>query len=140
NDTLVGSKGGDVLLGGDDNDTLTGFLGDDQVFGQVGDDRMIWSSNDGTDLNEGGDGADTVEVNGLDINEVFSAAPNGERVRFERTTPATAPFSIDIGTSENLVLNANGGDDVFNGSTGLAGLIQITVDGGPGNDTLNGGD
>jgi Ca2+-binding RTX toxin-like protein len=140
NDTLVGSKGGDVLLGGDDNDTLVGFLGEDQVFGQAGDDRMIWSRADGTDLNEGGDGSDTVEVNGLDINEVFSAAPNGDRVRFERTTPATAPFSIDIGTSENLVLNANGGNDVFNGSNGLAPLIKLTVDGGPGNDTLNGGD
>jgi Ca2+-binding RTX toxin-like protein len=51
-----------------------------------------------------------------------------------------APFSIDIGTSENFVLNANGGDDTFSGSNGLAALIQLTVDGGTGNDVILGGD
>src|SRR5262249_13886461 len=48
-------------------------------------------------------------------------------------------FSIDIGTSESLVLNANGGDDTFSATGNLATLIQITVDGGAGNDTLLGG-
>src|SRR5262249_52507190 len=48
-------------------------------------------------------------------------------------------FSIDIGTSENLVLNANGGDDSFTASNGLAGLIALSVDGGAGNDTIIGG-
>src|SRR5262249_30550607 len=58
------------------------------------------------------------------------------RVGFDRLDPA--PFSIDIGTTENLVLNANGGDDSFSASGNLAALIQITVDGGAGNDTLLG--
>ena len=49
-----------------------------------------------------------------------------------------APFSIDIGTSENLVLNANGGDDSFSATGNLAALIKITVDGGTGNDNLLG--
>jgi Ca2+-binding RTX toxin-like protein len=70
--------------------------------------------------------------------EVFTATPNGTRVRFDRVTPA--PFSLDIGTAENLVLNMNGGDDSFTGSNGLATLIKLTVDGGPGNDTIIGGD
>ena len=47
---------------------------------------------------------------------------------------------VTIGTAENLVVNANGGDDTFTASNGLASLISITVDGGPGNDTLLGGD
>src|SRR5204862_462508 len=51
-----------------------------------------------------------------------------------------APFSIDIGTSEHLVLNANGGDDVFTASNGLAKLISLSVDGGTGNDRITGGD
>src|SRR5262249_29962892 len=38
----------------------------------------------------------------------------------------------------NLVLNANGGDDTFSASGNLAALIQITVDGGAGNDTILG--
>src|SRR4051812_30555765 len=138
NDTLLGKGGADLLFGGDDNDTLTGGDGDDQDFGQLGDDRMIWNPGEDTDLNEGGDGIDTVEVNGGNGAETFSATANGTRVRFDRLTPA--PFSIDIGTSESLVLNANGGDDPFTASNGLAPLIQLTVDGGAGNDTITGGD
>src|SRR4029434_2821767 len=137
NDQLTGSQGNDVLLGGADNDTLIGGDGDDQVFGGSGNDRMIWNPGDDTDLNEGGSGVDTVEVNGGNGTEVFSVTANGTRVRFDRITPA--PFSIDIGTSENLVLNMNGGTDTFTGSNGLATLIQITVDGGTGNDTITGG-
>ena len=138
NDTLLGKGGADQLFGGDGNDTLTGGTGNDQVFGQAGNDRMIWNPGEGSDLNEGGDGIDTVEVNGGNGAEVFTVTANGTRVRFDRTNPA--PFSLDIGTSENLVVNMNGGDDVFTAGNGLAPLIAITVDGGAGNDTITGGD
>ena len=57
-------------------------------------------------------------------------------MRFDRLNPA--PFSIDIGTSENLTLNANGGDDSFSATGNLAALIKLTVDGGIGNDNLFG--
>jgi len=137
NDTLLGKGGTDLLFGGGDNDTLTGGDADDQAFGQGGDDRMIWNPGDDTDLNEGGDGTDTVEVNGGNGAEQFTATANGARVRFDRVAPA--PFSIDIGTSENLVLNANGGDDTFSATGNLAALIGLTVDGGAGNDRLLGG-
>ncbi len=137
-DTLLGMGGNDFLFGGAGNDTLTGGAGDDQVFGEAGNDRMIWNPGDGTDLNEGGAGNDTVLVNGGDASEVFTATPNGSRVRFDRTSPF--PFSLDIGTTENLVVNMNGGDDVFTGSNGLAPLISLTVDGGAGNDQITGGD
>jgi len=138
NDTLLGKGGADLLFGGSENDTLTGGDADDQAFGQSGDDRIIWNPGDDTDLNEGGDNTDTIEVNGGNGTEQFTETPNGTRVRFDRINPA--PFSLDIGTSENLVLNANGGDDTFSGSNGLAPLIKTTVDGGSGNDTLNGTD
>ncbi|HJQ81205.1 MAG TPA: calcium-binding protein, partial [Lacipirellulaceae bacterium] len=136
NDTLLGKGGFDFLFGGAGNDTLTGGDADDQVFGQAGNDRMIWNPGDDTDLNEGGAGTDTVEVNGGGGAEVFTTTANGTRVRFDRLDPA--PFSIDIGTSENLVLNANGGDDSFSATGNLAALIKITVDGGAGNDTILG--
>jgi Ca2+-binding RTX toxin-like protein len=136
NDILLGRGGADFLFGGPDNDTLIGGDGDDQCFGESGDDRMIWNPGDDTDVNEGGDGIDTVEVNGGDGAEVFATTANGARVRFDRVSPA--PFAIDIGTSENLVLNANGGDDRFSATGNLAALIKITVDGGAGNDTLLG--
>jgi Ca2+-binding RTX toxin-like protein len=137
-DRLLGSGGSDLLFGGNDNDILTGGDADDQAFGQGGSDRMIWNPGDDTDLNEGAGGVDTVEVNGGNAAERFTATAtaNGARVRFDRVSPA--PFAIDIGTSENLVLNAGGGDDSFSATGNLAALIKITVDGGAGGDTLLG--
>jgi Ca2+-binding RTX toxin-like protein len=136
NDTLSGRGGFDLLFGGTETDTLTGGDGDDQVFGESGDDRMIWNPGDDTDLNEGGSETDTVEVNGGNGAEVFTTTANGARVRFDRLDPA--PFAIDIGTAENLVVNANGGDDSFSATGNLATLIQITVEGGAGDDSILG--
>jgi Ca2+-binding RTX toxin-like protein len=136
NDTLLGKGGADLLFGGTENDTLTGGTGDDQAFGQGGNDRMIWNPGEGTDLNEGGADTDTVEVNGGNGAEQFTTTANGTRVRFDRVTPA--PFSLDIGTSERLTVNANGGDDSYSATGNLAALIAITVDGGTGNDNLSG--
>ncbi len=138
NDTLLGKGGNDLLFGGDGNDTLTGGDGDDQMFGQAGNDRMIWNPGDDSDLMEGGDGIDTAEVNGGNGAEQFTLTANGTRVRFDRVNPA--PFSLDIGTTENIVVNMNGGDDTFTAGNGLASLISLTVDGGTGNDTITGGD
>ena len=135
-DTLAARGGFDVLLGGSGRDTLTGGDADDQAFGGSGDDRMIWNPGDDTDLNEGGSGTDTVEINGGGGDEDFTTTANGSRVRFDRVNPA--PFAVDIGTSENLVLNANGGNDNFSATGNLAALIRITVDGGAGNDTILG--
>jgi Ca2+-binding RTX toxin-like protein len=137
NDTLTGAGGNDLLFGGGGNDVLTGGDGDDQMFGQGGDDRMIWNPGDDTDLTEGGAGTDTVEVNGGDGAEVFTVTANGTRVRFDRLDPG--PFSLDIGTTEALVLEGNGGNDVFSATGNLAALIRLTVDGGGGNDTIGGG-
>ena len=97
---------------------------------------LIWNPGDDTDLFEGGTGIDTAEVNGGNGTETFTVTANGSRVRFDRVDPA--PFALDIGTTENLVLNMNGGDDIFSASGNLSPLIQITVDGGAGNDTIGG--
>ncbi|HEX2552566.1 MAG TPA: calcium-binding protein [Microvirga sp.] len=137
NDTLLGKGGADFLFGGTGNDILTGGDGDDQVFGESGNDRMVWNPGDDTDLFEGGADTDTAEVNGGGGAEVFTATANGTRVRFDRLDPA--PFSLDIGTTENLVVSMNGGDDTFSATGNLAALISVTVDGGAGNDTILGG-
>jgi Ca2+-binding RTX toxin-like protein len=136
NDTALGKGGNDFVFGGTDNDTLTGGDADDQVHGESGNDRMIWNPGDDTDLNEGGAGTDTVEVNGGNGAETFTTTANGTRVRFDRLTPA--PFSIDMGTDEKLVLNANGGDDRFSATGNLAALVALTIDGGTGVDNLLG--
>jgi Ca2+-binding RTX toxin-like protein len=136
NDTLLGKGGFDFLFGGTENDTLTGGDADDQVLGESGNDRMIWNPGDDTDLNEGGDGTDTTEVNGGGGAENFILSANNARVRFDRLDPA--PFSIDIGTTEKFVLNANGGNDTFTATGNLEVLINVTVDGGTGDDTILG--
>jgi Ca2+-binding RTX toxin-like protein len=138
NDTINGLGGNDLLFGGDGNDVMDGGTGDDQLFGQAGNDLMIWNPGGGTDLFEGGDGNDTAQVNGGNGAEIFTITANGTRVRFDRVTPG--PFSLDIGTTENLVVNAGGGDDVITAGNGLASLISLTLDGGDGNDTITGGD
>ena len=136
NDELVGGPAGEILRGGDDADVLTGGAGDDHVFGELGQDRMRWTPGDGSDLNEGGDGGDVVEVNGEAGGESFTATANGTRVRLDRLSPA--PFALDIGTSEDLVVSMNGGDDSFAATGDLAALIKITVDGGEDADTILG--
>lgn len=137
NDTLLGKGGNDLLFGGDGNDTLTGGVGSDQMFGEAGDDRMIWNSGDGNDLMEGGDGNDTAEVNGGNGDEQFAIVADGTRVRFERISPT--PVDLDIGTTENLIVHAGGGNDSISAVGNLATLITMTLDGGAGNDTILGG-
>jgi Ca2+-binding RTX toxin-like protein len=136
NDTLLGKGGNDFLFGGSENDILTGGDGDDQMFGESGDDRMIWNPGDDSDLMEGGAGNDTAEVNGGNGAEAFTITAQGTRVRFDRLDPA--PFKLDIGTTETIVVNMNGGDDTFSATGNLAALIKVTVDGGTGNDTILG--
>ncbi len=58
-------------------------------------------------------------------------------MRLDRLDPA--PFALDIGTTENLVVNMNGGDDTFSTAGNLSPLIKLTVDGGTGNDKIFGG-
>jgi Ca2+-binding RTX toxin-like protein len=136
NDQLLGKGGDDQLFGGRGNDVLTGGVGTDSAFGDAGDDLMIWNPGEGSDLNEGGAGNDTVEVNGAGVAEAFTVTDVGSRVLFDRVDPG--PFSIDIGTSENLVVNAKGGNDTFAATGNLAGLITLKVDGGAGDDTITG--
>ena len=136
-DLLYGRGGMDVLRGGAGNDVLVGGDANDQMYGEGGNDRMVWNPGDDSDLMEGGDGIDTAEVNGGGGNEAFTVIANGDRVRVDRVEPA--PFALDIGTTENLVVNLNGGDDTFSATGNLSSLIRFTVDGGTGNDTILGG-
>ena len=137
NDTLLGRGGVDLLFGGAGNDVLTGGDADDQMFGQGGDDRMIWNPGDDSDLMEGGEGNDTAEINGGGGAETFTITANVDRVRFDRVDPA--PFFVDIGTSENLVLNAGAGNDDISTTGNLAALTRLTLDGGAGDDRILGG-
>ena len=125
NDTLLGKGGFDLLFGGDGNDTLTGGDADDQIFGEAGNDRMIWNPGDDTRPHGRRHAAPTRS------RSTAATAPKSSPSR--RTARACASIAstprrsaIDIGTTENLVVNMNGGDDTFSAIGNLATLIKIT--------------
>src|SRR5690606_42077587 len=105
--------------------------------GGPGHGRMVWNRGDAADGWEGGDGNDTGEVNGGGGAEVFAITANGARVRFDRIDPA--PFMLDIGTTETLVLNAGGGNDTITATGNLAALTSLKLNGDDGDDTINAG-
>jgi Ca2+-binding RTX toxin-like protein len=147
NDTIDGSDAADLLDGGAGNDQIVpddnpaGTL--DDARGGDGDDTIVWNGGDDDDLNEGGAGADSSVVNGATADERFTIKPSATagRVRFDRlATPGPGPFSIDIGTTEQLRLEANAGNDRIKGAAGVAGLISTILNAGDGNDRVNGTD
>src|SRR5262247_1581440 len=127
------------LFGGAGNDVLTGGSGADQLFGGAGND--ILNGKGGNDLLFGGAGNDTL-IGGAGDDQVFGEAGNDRMIwnPGDGSDLFEGGDAIDTATTENLVLNANGGDDTITAGNGLAGLIKLTIDGGAGNDTITGGD
>jgi Ca2+-binding RTX toxin-like protein len=136
NDTLTGLGGNDTLIGGPDADTLTGGPGVDPHLGGDGDDLMIWNPGDGSEAVDGEAGNDTFQFNGSAGDEVMTYTANGQRVTFFRNL---GNITMDVGTTENLFVNALAGVDTITGGTGLS-IISTRVDGGDGDDILTGGD
>ncbi len=139
NDTITGGDAGDTLSGGDGDDTLIGGRGNDVIQGGAGADQMVWNPGDGSDTLDGGDGSDRLEFNGANVNEMVTlSAPGGGIARLTRDV---ANITIDMSNMEHVDLLLLGGADTYTGGAGLAAVLQsVTVSGGAGTDTLNGGD
>ena len=159
---VIGGSGDDTLTGNDQSNTLTGGKGADTIDGMGGDDLIIWNNGDGSDTVDGGSGTDVQRVNGSTQADTFViAAGMGGRLAFSRTSPG--PFMLNIGTVEGLDVRAGLGQDVITVQdlTGVAdlkflnlqgefendtidasalpaGLVDLTIDGGAGNDMLVG--
>src|SRR5262249_11759430 len=110
NDTIRGGNGADTLLGGDGNDFIDGNQGNDTALMGAGDDVFQWDPGDGNDTIEGQDGTDTMLFNGANLNEVFDASANGERVRFTRNI---GNIVMDLNDVERIDVNALGGADAI---------------------------
>jgi Ca2+-binding RTX toxin-like protein len=85
------------------------------------------------------DGTDRVTVNGSAAAETITIAAAAVAGHI-RVASSTASTSIDLVSTEALLVQTLGGDDTVAGSNGLATLTELTADGGSGNDTLGGGD
>jgi RTX calcium-binding nonapeptide repeat (4 copies) len=136
--TVNGGAGKDTIFGTEFADTIDPGDLDDTVNANDGNDTMIWNPGDDTDVMNGGDGVDTVIDVGGGGDEAFEIKPNGDRVSAARVNPA--PFNLDIGGTEKLTVQGNGGNDTITGAVGLADLIKLTITGGDGNDAVTGGD
>ena len=147
NDTIDGTDAADLLDGGAGNDTITPDDNPagtrDDARGGDGDDTIVWNGGDDDDLNEGGAGNDTSVVNGAPVAERFTIkpSPTAGRVLFDRlAAPGPGPFNVDIGTTEQLRLEANAGDDRILGADGVAGRIRTILNAGDGDDRVRGTD
>ena len=82
---------------------------------------------------------DTTTVNGTAGNDTIAIAPNAGAVD---VTGLAAAVKIVGSEAANDLLNVNGldGNDTISGAVGLAALIKLGIDGGAGDDTINGGD
>jgi hypothetical protein len=107
-DLLLGGDAVDQLFGGDGSDTIDGNKGADVAFGGNGNDTFIWDPGDGSDAFDGQDGSDTLVFNGAAGNEKFELSANDDRLRFTRDLGG---ITMDIGTTESVVANAEGGAD-----------------------------
>jgi Ca2+-binding RTX toxin-like protein len=80
---------------------------------------------------------DTVIVNGTDSNDSVVVAGDSTGVTVQGLAATVNVFGTDP-SLDQLVIKLLGGDDAFNASALQAGVIKLTVDGGPGNDVLVG--
>jgi len=132
NDILVGTEFPDTIDPGDEDDTVR--AGD-------GNDTIVWKPGFDSDVINGGDGVDLVQDVGAAADETFVAKPkDGDASRIDITRTIPAPFTLDIGGTENIEIQGNDGNDTITGNVGLAGLAKFTITGGNGNDALNGTD
>lgn len=160
NDTLDGGAGDDILVGVNGNDTLDGGAGDDTQNGGAGPDVFLAEAlPDGADIFEGGTELDTVSYAGrrssvaadLDGQADDGQPPGplsifGERDRIgtdvERLTGSTAADTL-TGDGRPNVLDGGPGDDTLRGGdpagTGSAAFgPDDTLIGGPGADVMRG--
>ena len=95
---------------------------------------MTWNPGDGSDKMDGEAGTDVARDNGGDGVDHFVVTPQGQRVTATRDN--VAPFFLDIGTTETLEVNGNGGNDAVEVENGIGTLIKVVAALGDGDDVI----
>jgi len=164
NDFVLGGGGLDTLHGEAGNDTLNGQAGRDSLVGGDGDDNLIWRG-DGNDTLDGGEGLDRADINGTHGADTIAIGSSGSTLTVTQSGSVLSIANVDgsianpmevirisglagndtitigsIGSVGALILQIDGGagDDFVNGEGALTGSARILIDGGIGNDTLRG--
>jgi Ca2+-binding RTX toxin-like protein len=131
-----------VMDGGDGADFLNSGFGNDIMLGGGGNDILQWLPGTLIDTFDGGGGTDTAIIvgNGNNQGDAFVLAANPTvpgRVLFQRTN--LIPFTIDINAVETVNMQTASGDDTVTvGNLAGTAVKTVVVDGGDGNDTVDG--
>ncbi|MDD5333965.1 MAG: hypothetical protein PHS32_09475 [Rhodoferax sp.] len=150
-DNMTGTSVGDTMYGGAGNDTIAGLGGNDVLYGDDGSDSLLGGA--GADTLIGGAGSDTLDgglvldrINYSDNNFAnYSFATAAVNINLSGITgdgsvgsgTASGDASVGADTLINIdILQGSNFNDTIVGSTAL---IFEQIDGGPGNDTLDGG-
>src|SRR4051812_20063131 len=141
-DTVVGTPRTDAIDSGNGNDRITAgkntvATDPETVQGGAGNDVIIWNNGDGDDINEGDAGVDeTLIVEGT-ADDGNVVTQEGANTRFERTSGAGGFKVFSTNTMEKLSLQSFSGADTL--TTGPGVTIPMSIDSGPGNDTISTG-
>ncbi len=134
NDTLLGGAEVDTLEGGNGNDVLDGQGGDDNVDGGQGDDTFVWNGSvDGTDSLESTTGADSVQVMGDGSSNTFTVGQNNGVLT---VTEGTGVITISNTITQVLINAGSGADTIIINDLQSVPAVEVSVDGNVGNDTI----
>lgn len=125
----------DFIFAGAGNDVVAGGGGNDFAFLGAGNDTFEWNTGDGSDTVDGQSGLDRLLFNGAGSGETIAVSAQGN---LARVTDTAGSVSMTLANIEQIVVSALGGDDTINASGLAAGRVQLTLDGGAGNDTVVG--
>lgn len=105
--------------------------------GGAGDDVIVWSPGDGSDSVRGEEDWDTLQIHGSPTeDDVFDILPSWGGVMVQHSGGGY----LQVFSTERIEISGDVGNDRFYGTTGLAALTTLDIDGGPGEDVLSGGD
>ena len=114
---------------------VNGGTGDDRAILGAGDDDFVWNPGDGSDFVDGRHGTDTLVFNGADAPEVFTVSDSANGVQLLRDV---GNIQMDLENVERVEVNGLGDDDLIDGS-GVTKPVELSADGGDGDDLITGG-
>ena len=141
-DLIYGTTGADSLLGGPGSDTLAGGDGNDTLRGEEGADTLYGGA--GNDVVDGGAVLDRINYNDGNFT-TYSYATAGVNINLSGLTgdggsgSGTATGDASVGTDTLVNFPFIQGSPFNDTITGSSALIFEQIEGGAGNDTLDGG-
>ena len=142
NDLIYGTAGADTLLGGPGSDTFFGGDGNDTLRGQEGADNLYGGA--GNDLVDGGVVLDHINYTDGNFTGYFYATA-GVNINLSGITgdgstgSGTATGDASVGTDTLVNINYIQGSPFNDTIVGSTALSFESIEGGAGNDTLDGG-